>query len=106
MIASNMKGKSFQQKQTDNNVEFGTIPKDYNLYYNISTFVSPIYTFSLAGNIIVYTRQFKVQIGKSTLNILSIKEKCLLWREINTSPSISSSMDRVFSIFRQKNVRV
>ena len=29
--------------------------KATNLYNNISTFVSPIYTFSLAGNIIVYT---------------------------------------------------
>ena len=29
--------------------------KATNLYDNNSTFVSPIYTFSLAGNIIVYT---------------------------------------------------
>ena len=28
--------------------------KGYNLYNNYSTFVSPIYTFSVAGNIIVY----------------------------------------------------
>ena len=101
-----MREKSFRQRQTVNKVEFGTIPKDYNFYYNNSTLVSPIYTFSLAGNIIVYTRQFKVQIGKSTLNILSIKEKRQLWRKINTSPSISSFMDRIFSIFRLKNVRV
>ena len=30
-------------------------PKATNLYINISTFVSPIYTYSLAGNITVYT---------------------------------------------------
>ena len=34
------------------------------------------------------------------------KERCRLWREINTLPSISSFMDRVFSLFRQKTVRV
>ena len=31
------------------------IPKATKIYYIISTFVPPIYTFSLAGNIIVYT---------------------------------------------------
>ena len=54
----------------------------------------------------MFTRQIKVQIGKSTLIKLFIKEKgCRLWREINTFPSISSLTDRVFSIFRQKKVR-
>ena len=32
-----------------------TIPKATNLYNNFSTFVPPIYTFSLASNITVYT---------------------------------------------------
>ena len=34
---------------------FSTIPKSCNVYNINSTIVSPIYTFSLAGNIIVYT---------------------------------------------------
>ena len=34
------------------------------------------------------THQFKVQMGKSTLIMSSIKQKCQLWREINTSPAI------------------
>ena len=45
----------------------------------------------------------KVQILKKTFIKLSMKEKWQIWREINTSPSISSFIDRVFSIFRQKN---
>ena len=48
------------------------------------------------------TRQFKVQLGKSTLIILSTKEKCPFWREKNTSPSIFSFIDHVFSISRPK----
>ena len=48
-------------------------------------------------------RQIKVQIGKSTLTILSIKQNFPLSRELNSSPSISSFMDRVFSIFRRKS---
>ena len=50
----------------------------------------------------MFTRQFKVQIGKSTLIILSIREKCRLFREKNTSPSIYSFIDRVFSISQQE----
>ena len=32
-------------------------------------------------------------------------ERCRLWREINTFPSIPSLTDRVFPIFREKKVR-
>ena len=39
-------------------------------------------------------------------HIIYQKERCLLWREINTLPSISSLTDRDFPIFRQKKVRV
>ena len=42
--------------QTVNDIKFSTIPKDYNSYNNNnSTSVSPIYTFSLAGNVNVHT---------------------------------------------------
>ena len=55
-----------------------TIPEELQLIYNGNgTFVSPIYTFYLTGNINVYT---PIQ-GKNrdiTLIILSIKEKCRL----------------------------
>ena len=50
--------------------------------------------------------QLKVQMGKSTWIILSLKEKCRLWRVIDTSPSISSFIDSVYFIFRQKKVQV
>ena len=54
----------------------------------------------------MFTRQIKVQIGKSTLTILFFKEKgCRLWREINTLQSISSLTDRVFPIIRQEKVQ-
>ena len=77
------------------------ISKATKLYNNNGSFVSPIYTFFLA-EAKLFTRQFEVQIGKGTLNILSIKEKCPLQREINTYPSISSFIDRVFSFFQRK----
>ena len=52
-------GKRFQKKQIINDVEFSTIPKGYNFILknnkNInSSFVSPIYTFSMTVNITVY----------------------------------------------------
>ena len=31
----------------------------------------------------MFTRQVKVQIGKSTLKITTLKSKCRLWREMN-----------------------
>ena len=52
----------------------GTIPKGYNLYNNKCTFISPIYTFPWRETQL-FTRQIKVQIGKSTLIILFIKGK-------------------------------
>ena len=67
--------KKFQQKRTVNDVEFSTIPESRNLKQKNITFVSFIYTFSSAGNKVFYT-QFKIQIGKSTFIMLSIKEKC------------------------------
>ena len=80
----------------------GTIPEGYNLYNPNCTFSSPIYTF-LWRETQFFTRQIKVQIGKSTLIILFIKEKeCRHWRKINTFPSISPLTDSVLSIFRQK----
>ena len=46
----------FQSKQTVNVFNKNiTVPKAANIYNNDSTFISPIYTFSLAGKIIVYT---------------------------------------------------
>ena len=49
-ISSIMRGKGFQQKHAVKDVEFSTIPKVRNLYKK-NAFFSPIYTFSLAGNI-------------------------------------------------------
>ena len=67
-----------------------------------STFISPIYTFSLAGNIVVYTPS-KGTNREKYFNHINYKDKrCLLWREIYTIPSISSLIGRVFSIIRGK----
>ena len=60
---------------------------------------------SLAGNIIVYTPDQGTNREKYFNHIICQREKCRLWREINTFPSISSLTDRVFSIFRQEEVR-
>ena len=47
---------NFQSKQTVNVFrKINTVPKATKLFNNIGTFVCPIYTFSLAGNITVYT---------------------------------------------------
>ena len=82
-----------------------TKPKGSNLYKITCTFFSPIYTFRWRETYL-FTRQIKVQLGKSSLITLFIIEMgCRLWRKINTLPSISSLTDRVFSIFRQKKVR-
>ena len=70
-----------------------TIPKATKLYNNKSTFVSPIYTFSLAGNINVYTPIQSTNMEKY-FNHIIFKEKCRLWWEINTSLSISFFTDR------------
>ena len=101
IISSDYEGKKGLQTNTTVNDSKGTIPNSYNLYNNICTFVSPIYTFPWRKTKL-FTRQIKVQIGKSTLIKLFIKAKCRLWREKNTLPSISSFTDRVFSIFRRK----
>ena len=94
--------EKFQLKQRVNVFKkINTVPKATKLYNPNSTFVSPIYTFSLAGNIIVY-KPIQGTNKEKYFNHLSITEKCRLWRELNTSPSISSFIHRVFSIFRRK----
>ena len=50
----------------------------------------------------MFTRQVKVQVGKSTYITNTSKSECRLWWEINNFPSISSLIGRVLSIFRQK----
>ena len=62
-------------------------PTIYITYNNNTFVVSPIYTFSWAGNIIFYTPIQGTNREKYFNNI--IFKKSLLWLEINTSPSIS-----------------
>ena len=54
-ISSIMTEKSFNKSKQLIMSNFCTKPKSPILYINNITFNSPIYTFSLAGNIIVYT---------------------------------------------------
>ena len=70
-----------------------------NNLINISTFVSPIYTFSLALNILVYTPSQGKNREKYLNQITYQDKKGQLWREINTFLSISSLIGYVFSIF-------
>ena len=97
IISSYYEGKESQINTTVNDYK-GTISNVYNLYKNNSTFISPIYTFPWRETQL-FTRQIKVQIWKSTLITLFIKEKCRLLGEMNTFPSISSFTDRVFPPF-------
>ena len=60
---------------------------------------------SLAGNIFAYTADQGTNREKYFNHSIYQRERCRLWREKNTFPSISSLTDRVFSIFRQKKVR-
>ena len=71
------------------------------LYNKKSTFVSPNYTSSLAGYIIVYTVIQRTNWEKY-LNCIIYKGKKPTPGEVMTSPTISSFTDRVFSIFRPK----
>ena len=47
MVSSKFEGKSFQRIQAVKMIfkKNGTIPKGYNLYNNICTFISTIFTF-------------------------------------------------------------
>ena len=47
--------KGFNQSKQLIMSNFSTIPKGCNLYKINNTFVSLVYTFSMAGNIIAYT---------------------------------------------------
>ena len=98
--------EKFQRKQIVNDFKIEYNTKGYNLCINNSTFVSPIYTFSLAGNIIAYTPIRGTNSEDYFNHIIYKRKKIRLWREINSSPSISYFRDRVFSIFRRKKVRV
>ena len=74
----------------------------YNTIIIISTFASPIYTFSLAGNIYVYAPSQGTKREKYYIQINYKVEKCWLWEEINTFQSIPSFIRCAFSIIRRK----
>ena len=65
---------------------------------NVSTFVSPFYTFSWPGNNCSHAKS-RYQVGKSTLIVLLTKQKCRIGLEINAFTSISFFIGRSFSIF-------
>ena len=66
---------------------------------NNSVLVSPIYTFSLAANIIAYTPSQGTNRVKYFNHNNHKDENCRLWLEIYTFPSISSLIGCAFSIF-------
>ena len=59
--------KKIKQLMTSNSVQYR---KATNLYIDNSTFVSPIHTFSLAGNIIVYTPNQGINREKCFIHIM------------------------------------
>ena len=76
--------------------------KATNLYNKNSTFVSPIFTFFLAENTIAYTPKQGTNREKYFIHIIyKAKYANSGWKR-NTYPSISSFMDRVFSIFQRE----
>ena len=79
-----MRENDFNKMQTVIDINFGTIPKGYNLYIKQRNLISPISTFPWRETWL-FTHQLTVQIRKSTSIILSIKGECRLWREIVTS---------------------
>ena len=97
-----LRGKSFNKSKLLMTSKISVIPKATKLYNNTSTFVSPIYVFSLAGFIKVYTPNQATNRDKY-FNHIIYKREMLPLAEINTCLSLFSFMDRVFSIFRRKN---
>ena len=69
-----MREKIFNENKQSNDFINSTIPEGYNLYNINCTFISPIHNF-LWRETKLFTRQIKVQIGKSTLIIFFMKEK-------------------------------
>ena len=96
-----MREKTFQKLQS---VKMTSKSLPYRKVTNYKKFrvLSFLLFLPYLGGTQLFTRQIKVQIGKSTLIILPINGECRLWRQINTSPSSFSFMYRVFSIFRQE----
>ena len=78
-----------------------TVPKATKLYINNSSLVSPIYTFSLARKIIVYTPHQGTNREKY-FNHNNYKEKMATLAGSKHLSVHFSSMDRVISIFRRK----
>ena len=74
----------------------------YNNQFKYSTFISPVFFFSLAGNIIVYRPSQGTNREKYFYHINYKDKRCRFWWEINTFPSISSLIGCVFSIFPRK----
>ena len=87
-----------EHKQSKKILLNSTIPKSYNLYNINFTFFCPIYTFPWRETKL-FTRQIKVQMGKSNLIILFIEEKMPTLAG-NKHPSVQFFFTvRVFSIF-------
>ena len=96
--------EKFQSKQTVNVFrKINTVPKatKINNINNNKTSISPSYTFSLAGKIIVYT-PIQGTKREKYFNLIIYRGKMPTLAGKNTSPSISSFINRVFSIFRRK----
>ena len=74
VISSYYEGKGFNNYKESSGFKNGTVPKSYNLQNNNCTYISSIYTFLWLETKLL-KRQIKMQIGKSTLIILFIKEK-------------------------------
>ena len=85
-----------RKKQVDS--IYLSISKD-NCFFG--TFISPNYTFSLAGNIFIYTPSQGTNREKYFYKMQHQRLKCRFWCEINTFPSISSFIGRVLSIRRK-----
>ena len=106
MVSSYYEGKGFKKLQTVENIQFSIIPKGYNLYNKKITFISPPLYLSLTKNIIVQTPDQDINREKYLNHIIYKEKNADSFGKQNTSSSMSSFTDRVFSIFRRKKVRI
>ena len=101
MISSYYEGKILKKYKTVNDLK-GRVPEGYNLYNKNKTFVPPIDTFPWRKTYL-FTRQIKVQRGKSTLIILFKKGKMPIFA-VNKHASVHFFLHgpRLFQISTEK----
>ena len=90
-----LRGKRFQSGYKQVNLQYNTWVRQFYIIITVTR-------LHIITVIIVYTPNQGTNREKYFNHTIYQRERCRLWREINTLPSISSFTDHVFSIFRRK----